>query len=84
MDGITLRDKYQDKLVFWGGGVNTQKTLAFGSPEEVRKEALERLEMFGRREGGYIFNSIHNIVGTTSPENIIALFDAAREFNGIL
>ena len=80
MDGRMLHEKYQKDLVFWGGGVNTQATLAFGTPDDVRKEVLERLELFSK-DGGYIFNPVHNIVGNTKIENIIALFDAVKEFN---
>ncbi len=80
MDGAMLKEKYGDKLVLWGGGIDTQKTLPFGTPEDVRQEALERLELLSPG-GGYVFNSIHNIVGTTPVENILALFDAAKQFN---
>lgn len=80
MDGAMLKEKYGGKLVFWGGGIDTQGTLPFGSPEDVRREALERLALFSPG-GGYIFNSIHNIVGKTPIDNVLALYNAAKEFN---
>jgi uroporphyrinogen-III decarboxylase len=80
MDGKMLKEKYGDRLVFWGGGIDTQGTLSFGTPEDVRREALDRLELFSKG-GGYVFNAIHNIVGTTATDNILALYDAAKEFN---
>lgn len=80
MDGAMLKEKYGGKLVLWGGGIDTQGTLPFGTPDEVRREALDRLELFSPG-GGYVFNAVHNIVGTTPVENILALFGAAREFN---
>ncbi len=81
MDGHMLKEKYGDKLVFWGGGVDTQKTLPYGTPEEVRQQVLERLEIFSPG-GGYVFNTIHNIVAKTPVENLIAMFQAVQEFNG--
>jgi hypothetical protein len=81
MDPQRLKDAYGKDLVFWGGGVNTQKTLPFGTPGEVRKEVLERLRIFSKG-GGYIFTAIHNIQANTPVENIVAMVDAVREFNG--
>lgn len=80
MDARMLKDKYGDKLVFWGGGVDTQHTLPFGTPEEVKKQVLERLEIFAPG-GGYVFSPIHNVVANTPVENLIAMYDAVREFN---
>ena len=80
MDAKMLKEKYGDKLVFWGGGVDTQKTLPFGTPEEVYEEVLERLKIFAPG-GGYVFNSIHNIQGPTEAENILAMFKAVDDYN---
>jgi hypothetical protein len=74
MDAQGLKDKYGDKLVFWGGGVDTQQTLPFGTPEQVRAEVAERLRIFNQG-GGFVFNTIHNIQAATPPENLIALFE---------
>jgi len=76
-----LKSSYGDRLVFWGGGVDTQKVLPFGTPEEVRAQVIERCEIFSRN-GGFVFNSIHNIQARTPVENIIAMIDAIHEFNG--
>jgi uroporphyrinogen-III decarboxylase len=81
MDPQRLKDAYGKDMVFWGGGVNTQQTLPFGSPEEVRREVLERLRIFSKG-GGYIFNTIHNIQLNTPIQNIVAMVDAVKEFNG--
>lgn len=81
MDPVLLKEKYGDKIVFWGGGVDTQKTLPFGTREEVRREVLERLEVFSPG-GGFVFNGIHNIQANTPVENIGAMIDAVNEFNG--
>lgn len=81
MDPYTLKEKYGDKMVFWGGGADTQKTLPFGKPEEVREQVLRRCEIFSKN-GGFIFNAIHNIQAKTPVKNIIAMIEAVREFNG--
>lgn len=81
MDPHWLKTEFGRDIVFWGGGVDTQKTLPFGTPEEVRKEVLERCEIFGR-DGGYVFNTIHNLQARTPIENIVAMLDAVKEFNG--
>jgi len=80
MDPKILKKKYGKRIVFWGGGVNTQATLPFGSPEEVRKEVLERCEIFSVG-GGFVFNTIHNVQARTPVKNFIAMVDAVKEFN---
>lgn len=81
MDPRTLKKEFGNNIVFWGGVVNTQQTLPFGSPEEVRREVLERCEVLFDN-GGFVCNSIHNIQANTPIENVIALFYAINEFNG--
>jgi len=61
--------------------VETQTTLAFGTPQEVRKEVLRRCEIFAEN-GGFVFTSVHNIQADTPVENIVAMIDAVKEFNG--
>jgi hypothetical protein len=73
-----LKQEFGKDLVFWGGGVDTQKTIAFGTPEEVYDEVRQRIEIF-HPGGGYVFNSIHNIQGNTPTENMLALFRALQE-----
>jgi len=81
MDAKVLKERYGDQITFWGGGVNTQKTLPFGTPEEVRAEVLERCETFAPG-GGFVFNTIHNVQARTPTANIVAMMDAVRSFNG--
>ena len=81
MDPRFLKEKYKGRLVFWGGGVDTQKTLPFGTPAEVRAEVIERCEIFSEG-GGFVFNSIHNVLAGTPLENMVAMIDAVKEFNG--
>jgi len=81
MDPQFLKDKYRGRLTFWGGGIDTQHVLPFGTPEEVRAQVLERLAIFSDG-GGYVFNAIHNVQALTPIPNIIAMIDAVHEFNG--
>ncbi len=82
MEPRTLKQRYGDRLVFYGGGVNTQQTLPFGTPAEVRAEVLERCEIFAKG-GGYIFNAIHCVQANTPVQNVVAMLDAVTEFNGV-
>ena len=81
MEPKNLKDKYGDQIVFWGAGVDTQNILPFGSPEQVREQVLERCEIFAPN-GGFVFNSIHNVQAMTPIENIVAMLDAVKEYNG--
>lgn len=75
MDAQQLKDRYGDRLVFWGGGVDTQQTLPFGTPEEVSAQVRERTRVFGRG-GGFVFNTIHNVQARVPVENLLALYRA--------
>jgi hypothetical protein len=79
MDPALLKQKYGDRLVFWGGGVDTQQTLPFGTPAEVRNQVRQRCEVFAPG-GGFVFNTVHNIQAGTPVENIVAMLDAVKEF----
>lgn len=78
MDPRKLKDTFGAKITFWGGGVDTQKTLPFGMPDEIRRQVQERIEIFGRG-GGFVFNTVHNVQAGTPAENLVALYEAVRE-----
>jgi len=80
MEPEGLKRRFGDKITFWGGGVDTQKTLPFGTPDEVRRQVLERLEIFSPG-GGFVFNAVHNIQARTPIENVVAMIEAVKEFN---
>jgi len=80
MDPKHLKKKFGDRIVFWGGGVDTQKILPFGKPSDVEKHVLEICEIFSNG-GGFVFNSIHNIQANVPVENIVAVFSALKKFN---
>lgn len=82
MDARRLKEQFGKKIVFWGGGVDTQKTLPYGTAEEVYAQVQERLRIFGEG-GGYVFGSIHNIVAKTPIENIMAMVQAVKDFNNV-
>lgn len=79
MDPKELKERFGDKLVFWGGGIDAQHVLPFASAEEVREHVRKNVEIF-KSGGGYVFNNVHNIQAGVPAENIVALFDAAYEF----
>jgi hypothetical protein len=81
MDPATIKAKYGDRITFWGGGVDTQHTLAFGTPADVREQVLRHLDIFSKG-GGYVFNSVHNVQARTPVANIVAMVEAVKEFNG--
>lgn len=78
MEPERLKREFGKQLVFWGGGVDTQRTLPFGTPEEVRKEVTERIRVFAPG-GGYVFNTVHNIQANTPVENLLAMYETVRE-----
>ncbi len=75
MDPQLLSEKYGDRIIFWGGGIDTQQTLPFGTADEVREQVAERVKVFGRRSG-FVFAAIHNIQSNTPVENVVAMFEA--------
>ena len=81
MEAKKLKEKYGDHIAFWGGGVDTQRTLPFKTPEEVREQVLRNCEIFSKG-GGFVFNTVHNIQGNTPIENVVAMIDAVKAFNG--
>jgi len=75
MDPRRLKDEFGNQLVFWGGGVDTQNTLPFGTPQDVYDQVRRRIEIFGAG-GGFVFNSIHNVQSNVPTENMLAMFKA--------
>ena len=73
-----LKQEFGDRVTFWGGGVDTQKTLPFGTVEDVRKEVSSRLKIFGKG-GGFVFNSIHNVQARVPIENVLAMYETVRD-----
>jgi uroporphyrinogen-III decarboxylase len=78
MDVQDLKDTFGKKIVFWGGGVDTQKTLPFGTAQEVRDEVKNTLAI-ASKGGGFVFSSIHNVLSNTSAENAYAMIESFKE-----
>ncbi len=78
MDPKLLKKKYGDKLVFWGGGVDTQGAFAFGTPAQVKDQVREQCEILNKN-GGFVFNTIHNIQANVPFANVVAMLDALKE-----
>ncbi len=79
MDPEVLKQCFGDRVTFWGGGVDTQRTLPFGTPEEVRDEVRQRIKTFGP-DGGFVFTPVHNVQARVPVENMLALYQAVRDF----
>jgi hypothetical protein len=79
MDPVVLKERFGSQVTFWGGGVDTQHTLPFGTPQEVREQVRERLKIFGKG-GGFVFNPIHNVQASIPIENILTMYETVREY----
>jgi hypothetical protein len=79
MEPEMLKKRYGDALTFWGGGVDTQQTLPFGTPAQVRDQVRARVDTFAPG-GGFVFCAIHNVQALTPVENVLAMFEAVREY----
>jgi len=80
MDPVALKSRYGKDITFWGGGVDTQKVLPFESPAEVRAQVLKNLEIFSK-DGGFVFNTVHNTQAGVPVKNFLAMIEAVKEFN---
>ena len=79
MEPERLKREFGDRLVFWGGGCDTQSVLPLESREQVRKHVRRNIEVFGAG-GGYVFTQVHNIQPNVPVENVEAMLEAAYEF----
>ena len=79
MNPRQLKTEFGDRIVFWGGAIDTQHVLPQADPETVREHVRFNIEAF-KPGGGYVFNNVHNIQANISAENVLAMYDAAYEF----
>jgi hypothetical protein len=77
MDPRLLKKKYGNKLVFWGGGVDTQGVFAFGTQAQVRDQVRSQCEILNDN-GGFVFNTVHNIQANVPFANVIAMLEALK------
>lgn len=78
MDPAELKQEFGERIVFWGGGCDTQNVLGARGPEEVSCNVQALAAVF-KPDGGFVFNPVHNIMGDVPPENIVAMLDTAYE-----
>lgn len=81
MEPERLKQEFGKDLTFWGGGADTRNILNRAKPEEVKAHVKKRLEIFSK-DGGFVFNTVHNILPDVPPENVLAMFEAIEEFGG--
>lgn len=79
MEASGLKSRFGQQITFWGGGIDTQNVLPFGSPEEVRRQVHENIRTFGA-DGGYVFNTVHNVQAKIPVENLLALYQSIRDY----
>lgn len=78
MDPELLKKKYGDRIIFWGGGVDTQRVLPFGTPGQVKDQVKRLCEIFNNK-GGFVFSTVHNVQANVPFENVVAMLDALKE-----
>ena len=81
MEPERLKAEFGKDITFWGGGADTRKTLNHGTPQAVKDDVRRRMDILAPG-GGFVFNTIHNILADVPPENVVAMFEAVAEFGG--
>jgi len=80
MDAVKLKKEFGKDIVFWGGGADTQKSMLFNKPQQIKEEVKRNCETF-MKDGGFIFNQIHNMLPGIPPHNIDAMYEAVNEIS---
>lgn len=78
MDPELLKKKYGDRIIFWGGGVDTQRVLPFGTPGQVKDQVKRLCEIFNNK-GGFVFSTVHNVQANVPFENVVAMLEVLRD-----
>lgn len=78
MDPVMLKKNYGSRITFWGGGVDTQKTFPFGTPAQVKDQVKRQCDILNK-DGGFVFNTVHNIQANVPFENVVAMLEALKE-----
>jgi uroporphyrinogen decarboxylase len=79
MEPVRLKREFGNDLTFWGGGADTRFTLNRGTPEQVKDNVRANIEALSPG-GGFVFNTVHNILPDVPPANIVAMFEAIDEY----
>ncbi len=78
MDPKLLKEKYGERVVFWGGGADTQGVFAFGTPEQVKEQVKRQCDILNKN-GGFVFNTVHNIQANVPFENVVAMLETLKD-----
>ena len=81
MHPAALKQRIGDRITFWGGGIDTQRVLPFGTPAQIRSMVAERIRIFGAG-GGFVYNQLHDVPAGVPIENLRALYQAVADFRG--
>ncbi len=81
MEPEKLKREFGKDITFWGGGCDTKTILNNASPQQVKNHVKQNIEVF-YKDGGFVFNQVHNIMPDVPPQNVVAMFEAVQEFNG--
>ena len=81
MDPEGMKADFGQDICFWGGGCDTRHVLPEGTPQHVKDHVKRRLDVF-MPGGGFVFNTIHNILPEVPPQNIVAMYEAVEEYGG--
>ena len=79
MNPNRLKTEFGKDICFWGGGIDTQHVLAVADPATVKDHVRRNCEVFAK-DGGFVFNQVHNILANVPPQNVVAMYEAAAEF----
>jgi uroporphyrinogen decarboxylase len=80
MESAGLKRDFGKDICFWGGGCDTKSVLPYGKPAEVKDDVKRRLDVL-MPGGGFVFNTVHNILPDVPPQNIVAMFEAIEDLN---
>lgn len=78
MDAGELKNRFGDRLVFWGGGCDTRSVLPDGTEEEIIEHTKRQIETLNT-SGGFVFQQVHNIMANVEPSNICAMYDTIKK-----
>ena len=78
MDPVMLKEKFGDRITFWGGGIDTQGVFPFGTPAQVKEQVKRQCDILNK-DGGFVFNTVHNIQANVPFENVVAMLEALKE-----
>jgi len=77
MDLPHLKQRFGERLCFWGGGCDTRDVLPTATPIQVAEHVREQVSVFGT-DGGFVFQQVHNVMPNVPPENVLAMFEAVN------